>query len=196
MALPFPPPTQPILLGLNHLLGQAGWARDRLKSCAGRRARLGLGPVVLNLAVSAEGLFAAAEESAGEADVAIALPLDAPLRMVQGGVAEVMKGAQVSGAADMADALGFVLRNLRWDAEEDLSKLVGDIAAHRLVKGAESFVAWQKDAATRLTENLGDYLLHENPQLVKGEDFRAFGDEVAALAAAVEALEKRLNKQA
>lgn len=190
-----PSPVQPILYGLNHLLGQAAWARDRLKTYAGRHARLGLGPVVLDLAINADGLFesAAAEK---EPDVSIALPNDAPLRMVQGGVAEVMKGAQVTGAADLADALGFVLRNLRWDAEEDLSRIVGDIAAHRLVKGAESFVAWQKDATARLTENLTEYLLHENPQLVKDADFRGFSDEVAALRAQVDALEKRLAKRA
>ncbi|RTL57661.1 MAG: hypothetical protein EKK46_02725 [Rhodocyclaceae bacterium] len=191
MALPLPP-AQPILYGLNHLLGQAGWARDRLKDFAGRHAHLALGPVVLELAVTDEGLFATASEGAA-ADVSIALPLDAPLRMMQGGVAEVMKGAQVTGAADMADALGYVLRNLRWDAEEDLSKFVGDIAAHRIVRGAESLVAWQKDAATRLGENLSEYLLHESPQLVKQADLKAFKDDVAALADDLKALEKRLG---
>ena len=186
-------PVQPVLHGLNHLLGQAGWARDRLQAYAGRHARLGLGPVVLNLAITAEGTFATAAEE-GEADVTIALPADAPLRMVRGGVAEVMKGAQVTGGADLAEALGYVLRNLRWDAEEDLSRFVGDIAAHRLVKGAERFVAWQKDAAQRLGENLAEYLRYENPQLVKQEDFAAFSSDVAALRAQMDALEKRLAK--
>ena len=190
--LPFSP-IQPVLQGLNHLLGQASWARDRLKDYQGRQARLGLGPVVLNLSITAEGTFAPAIEG-GEPDVAIALPVDAPLRMMQGGVAEVMKGAQVTGAADLADALGYVLRNLRWDAEEDLSQFVGDITAHRIVKGAESFVAWQKDAATRVGENLTEYLLHENPQLVKQDTFATFSNDVATLRAQMDALEKRLAK--
>jgi len=187
------PSVQPILFGLNHLLSQAGWARDRLKSYAGRQAKLSLGPVVLNLTISSDGLFTSTVDGSDNPDVSIALPADAPFRLLQGGVAEVMKAAQVTGAADMADALGFVLRNLRWDAEEDLSKIVGDIAAHRIVRGTESFVAWQKDAATRLSENLSEYLLHENPQLVNTGEFHTFSDEVAALRAAVDALEKRLT---
>ena len=186
------PSVQPILFGLNHLLSQAGWARDRLKSYTGRQAKLSLGPVVLNLTVSSDGLFTSTVDGSDNPDVSIALPADAPFRLLQGGVAEVMKAAQVTGAADMADALGFVLRNLRWDAEEDLSKIVGDIAAHRIVRGTESFVAWQKDAATRLSENLSEYLLHENPQLVNVDEFHTFSDEVAALRAMVDALEKRL----
>ncbi|HEX5392179.1 MAG TPA: SCP2 sterol-binding domain-containing protein [Rhodocyclaceae bacterium] len=185
-------PTQPVLFALNHLLGQSGWARDRLKDFAGRSARLGVGPMGLHLAISDDGLFVAA---AGEAasDVTINLPADAPLRFMRGGVAEVMKGAQVTGAADLADALGFVLRNLRWDAEEDLSKWVGDIAAHRLVRGAESVVAWQKDAAQRFAENLGEYLTYENPQLVRKAELDSFATEVAELAAALDKVEKRLK---
>jgi ubiquinone biosynthesis protein UbiJ len=186
-------PTQPVLLALNHLLGQSGWARDRLKDFAGRSTRLGVGPMGLHLAITDDGLFAAAAwgDDVGP-DVTISLPADAPLRFMRGGVGEVMKGAQVTGAADLADALGFVLRNLRWDAEEDLSKWVGDIAAHRLVRSAESVVAWQKDAAQRFAENLGEYLTFENPQLVRKAELDNFAVEVAELAAALDKVEKRL----
>lgn len=191
-ALPLSP-LQPVLAGLNHLLGQTGWARDRLQGHQGRKARFSAGSFDLNLRITTEGCFEAATDD-GDPDVAISLPLDAPVRMMQGGVAEVMKGATVTGAADLADALGYVLRNLRWDMEEDLSRVVGDIAAHRLVKGAESLLAWQKDAATSLAENLSEYLVHENPQLVRQEEFKTFSDEVAALRAQLAGLEKRLNK--
>jgi ubiquinone biosynthesis protein UbiJ len=186
-------PTQPVLLALNHLLGQSGWARDRLKDFAGRSARLGVGPMGLHIAITDEGLFVeASREGDAAPDVTISLPADAPLRFMRGGVAEVMKGAQVTGAADLADALGFVLRNLRWDAEEDLSKFVGDIAAHRLVRGAESLVAWQKDAAQRFAENMGEYLTFENPQLVRKAELDSFATELAELAAALDKVEKRL----
>lgn len=188
-------PNQPALLALNHLLGQASWARDRLRDFAGRSARLGLGPLGLHLAINDEGLFVeAAREEDATPDVTITLPADAPLRLVRGGVAEVMKGAQVTGAADLADALGFVLRNLRWDAEEDLSKWVGDIAAHRLVRGAESFVSWQKDAAQRFAENFGEYLTYENPQLVRKAELDAYIRELADTASAVDRLAQRLDR--
>lgn len=188
-------PNQPALLALNHLLGQASWARDRLKDFAGRSARLGLGPLGLHLAINDEGLFVeAAREEDATPDVTITLPADAPLRLVRGGVAEVMKGAQVTGAADLADALGFVLRNLRWDAEEDLSKWVGDIAAHRLVRGAESFVSWQKDTAQRFAENLGEYLTYENPLLVRKAELDEYTRELADTVTAMDRLAQRLDR--
>lgn len=189
-------PPQPALLALNHLLGQASWARDRLKDFAGRTAKLGLGPLGLDLAITDQGLFVDAKRDGDSApDVSIDLPADAPLRLLRGGIAEVMKGAQVTGAADLADALGFVLRNLRWDAEEDLSKWVGDIAAHRLVRGAESVVAWQKEAAQRFAENLGEYLTYENPQLVRKAELDAFTKELAELRLALDQLEQRVKRR-
>lgn len=187
-------PARTVLAGLNHLLGQAAWGRDRLKPHAGRRLRLELGPVRLALAVDEEGLFRA-EEGEGEADVAIVLPADAPLRLLRGGVAEVMKGAQVTGNADLAETVGFVLRNLRWDAEEDLSRVVGDIAAHRIAEGGARLAAWQKDAAGRIAENIGEYLRHESPQLVRRDELSRFGGEVEELGKRLEALERRLAKR-
>ena len=66
-----------------------------------------------------------------ELEVSISLPAAAPLLALQGKDA-VMRAARIEGSAEFAETLGFVIRNLRWDAEEDLSKVVGDIAAHRI----------------------------------------------------------------
>jgi ubiquinone biosynthesis protein UbiJ len=75
----------------------------------------------------------------------------------------MMRGARIAGAADFAEALGSVLRKLDWDAEEDLSRVVGDIAAHRIVKTAGGFAAAQAEAARRLADNFAEYLRYERP---------------------------------
>ena len=123
-----------------------------------------------------------------DADVSIRLP--APLLMSQG-IDKVIAGARVAGNAEFATELSFVFRNLRWDAEEDLSKLVGDIAARRIMLGANQLIAWQKQAANNLTENLAEYLIHENPLLVDTAEFITFRDEVARLSYELTRLEVR-----
>jgi ubiquinone biosynthesis protein UbiJ len=177
------------LAALNHLLGGANWARERLQPFAGRQARMELPPFAFGFAVDAEGWL---QESLGPAtpDVTICLPAGTPFLLLQG-LDKIMAGAQVSGNAEFATALSFVFRNLRWDAEEDLSKLVGDIAAHRLVQGASRFIAWQQQAARNLSENLAEYLIHENPRLVATTEFSVFRDDISHLNTKLARLEGR-----
>ena len=154
------------LAALNHLLQGADWARARLTPFAGRTARLNAPPLCLDIVVDDDGLFA--ETGVNVFDVSIELPAGAPLRAL-GGAEEIFKTAHITGSAEFANALGFVLRNLRWDFEEDLSRSVGDIAAHRIATQIKAFGAWQEDAARRVGENLVEYLTEERPTLVKAD---------------------------
>ena len=138
---------------LNHLLREAAWARARLLPFSGRTARLKLPPWQLDFAIDESGQLTPA--TAAQPDVEIALPADAPLAALRGADA-VAKDVHVSGSAEFADTLGFVLRKLRWDFEEDLSRQVGDIAAHRIAGLIKTFGAWQRQAATNLAENLAE----------------------------------------
>src|SRR2546430_11066708 len=45
-----------------------------------------------------------------------------------------------------------LFRSLIWDFEEDLSRVFGDVVAHRLASGGKAVAAWQRDAALRLAE--------------------------------------------
>lgn len=185
---------KPLLRSLNHVLGQNAWATDKLKPYAGRHARLAMPPLLLDCIVAEDGRLAElVETDAGDKpDVEIALPLTAPLLALQGSD-RLMGDVQITGSAEFADAFGFVLRNLRWDIEEDLSKAVGDIAAHRIVGALEALAAWQKQAAVSLAENVTDYFTEERRALMKPEDISAFTSEVDCLRDDVARLEKRLT---
>jgi ubiquinone biosynthesis protein UbiJ len=180
---------QVFLATLNHLLGSANWARGRLKPFAGRHARIEMPPLAFGFEVDAEGWVRQILDPT-DADVCIRLPAETPLLLLQG-IDKIMACASVAGNAEFATELSFVFRNLRWDAEEDLSKLVGDIAAHRITQGANQLIAWQKQTASNLTENLAEYLVHENPLLVATAEFNTFRDEVARLSAELTQLEVR-----
>ena len=179
------------LAALNHLLQGAEWARARLAPFAGKTLRLTLPPLQLDFVVDGDG-FLAETANSEPFDVAIDLPA-APLLALRG-VEAATRDARISGSADFADALGFVLRNLRWDFEEDLSKGVGDIAAHRIAKQLRTLGAWQQDATQRLGENLVEYLTEEQPTLVRPTEVRAFGKSVEQLREDVDRLEQRLAR--
>lgn len=179
-----------ILGGLNHLLGQAGWAREQLRGFAGRHARFEMPPWRLAFRIGHEGRFEATTEDA--VDVTVTLPADTPLIALQG-IDRAMSLAHVTGNAEFATTLSFVLKNLRWDAEEDLSKLVGDIAAHRIVGVSSRLTSWQKQAARNLVENAAEYLGEESGLLVHARDFSAWRGELAEFNLAIEQLEARVR---
>ena len=189
--LPLPAPIQ---AAINHVLGQAAWAREKLMPFAGHAAQIKLPPFEAAFLITPDGSIAAPEAGA-ELEVAISLPATTPLLALQGKDA-VMRAARIEGSAEFAQALGFVIRNLRWDAEEDLSTVVGDIAAHRIVTGTKEFVGWQQQAAQNLAANLAEYFTEEQPLIAKQADIAEFSSDIDRLRDDVARLEKRLQRLA
>lgn len=191
MKLPFLQPSfaASLLTALNHVLEQADWATKKLRPFAGRRVRVAMPPLALTFAIEANGLLASGE---GEADLVIELPATTPFLALQGNE-QVMKAAHIEGPADLADALSYVMRHLRWDVEEDLSKLVGDIAARRVMQLFSAFSGWQRQAASNLAENIGEYLVHENPTLVSATDSISLTKNIADLSNRLDRLETRIQ---
>lgn len=182
-----------VLVGaLNHLLAGAGWATERLRPFAGQTARIGCGPLNFDLTVTGQGDFHAGQAE-GVPVVEIILPVDTPLRYFAD-PASVFAAARISGPADFAEVLAFVFRNLRWDAEADLARVIGDIPAYRLAKLARSTLAAQKEAARRLVANGAEYMVEEKAVLLSKAEFSAWATSVDRLRDDMERLDKRLKR--
>jgi ubiquinone biosynthesis protein UbiJ len=179
------------LVAINHLLRSAQWARDRLAPSAGSVARIVMPPLQWEFAIDPDGTLSQA--SAAQPDVVIVLPTDTPFHALAGSDA-ILRKARITGSAELADNLGFVLRNLRWDAEEDLSHFVGDIAAHRIVALARRWSAWHKEAAQNALENLSEYLREEQPSLTGRKVSAEFCAAVDVLRDDLARLEKRIDR--
>ena len=54
------------------------------------------------------------------------------------------------GNDKLAAEVLLLARHLRWDAEEALSRLIGDVAAHRVAGAGRALIAWHEDSARRL----------------------------------------------
>ena len=185
------PLSTPVLAAINHLLGEADWARQMLQPFAGRKVHVAMPPLSFDLTIGEDGHLRAGAMNA-PADLDILLPGATPLLALQG-VEPVLKAARISGPADLAEALNFVATHLRWDIEEDLSKIVGDIAAHRIVGTLDALGRWQRDASRNLFENIGEYLVEENPMLAKPADIGVLADDIRRLLDNLAALEARIT---
>lgn len=179
-----------LIATLNHLLQGADWARNRLRPFIGRAVRFDVPPLQVALQLDVDGYFIAHE---GElTDVVIRLPADTPVLLMHG-LDRVMASAHVEGNAEFATELSFVLRHLRWDAEEDISRVLGDILAHRLIQGFHQLASWQRQAAANLQGNIAEYLVHENPIVVSRTEFARFHDEIGSLTGDLDRIEARLR---
>jgi ubiquinone biosynthesis protein UbiJ len=110
------------------------------------------------------------------------------------GEEHAMRSVDVEGNAKLAAEVLVLARHLRWDGEEDLSRLVGDVAAHRLADAGRAFAAWHLDTAQRLAAALADYVTEEKRLLARRADLAALGDSVARLRDAVARLDKRVER--
>lgn len=174
----------------NHLLRNAEWARARLGAHAGKRVCIRVSPLSFHFTIDTDGLLV---PRAAEAPIDATLEVPAsrvPAWLVQPDAAT--RAARVSGDADLAEAISFVAANLRWDFEEDLSRLVGDVAAHRIGEAIRSLERWRRSASASVAANVAEYLTEERGVLPTRLRAESFLREVDDLRDAVERLEKRI----
>jgi ubiquinone biosynthesis protein UbiJ len=183
----------PIAAALNHVLGAEPWARERLAPFAGQIVELRAPPWPrLAFAVREDGLLRPAAPHA-TASLCIALKADAPAALLRS-EEHFLRAVEVTGNPKLAEAVMFLARHLRWDFEEDLARLFGDVLAQRLGGAVRGFAAWQADAARRLAGSAAVFATQERNLLVGRADLDAFADEVARLRDAVERLEQRVRR--
>lgn len=191
----------PFAAALNYLLDSEPWARARLAPFAGEVLELRAPPLpMLRFAIAADGgLLPAADGglapagSAAAASLVVTIGPNA-LAAAARGEEHLLRAVDVAGNAGFAAEVMFLLRHLRWDVEEEVAKLLGDAAAHRLVGMAREVAAWHADAARRLAEGLVEYAAEEKRVLVKRGELEEVSVTHARLRDGLERLEKRIER--
>lgn len=190
MTLPAPLSVVPSII--NHLLAQESWARDKLMPHAGKIARFDAAVLTLDLKVAADGMLEIAQDGAVPQVTIRIKPSQLPTLLQSR--ERAFSTLTVEGDADFANAISQIGRTLQWEAEEDLSKLVGDIAAVRLVAGAKMALNAVKATQQKLAENLAEYFLEEKPMLVRPRVVTDFCNDVAKIRDDVERMAKCIEK--
>ncbi len=175
---------------LNRMLAREQWARERLAPFAGRVARLEAPPFALAFRIDEGGVFA----DAARLEPAVTVGADlAALPLALGDPQAMMRNVSLKGDADFAQALAFVLQNLRPEPEEELSRFVGDVAAQRIVGFLRSSASHWRELAERMLENSAHYLVTENSMIVGRDEVCEFNGDVARLRDDVARLDKRVE---
>ncbi|HEU4845524.1 MAG TPA: SCP2 sterol-binding domain-containing protein [Burkholderiaceae bacterium] len=182
----------PLAATLNHLLAQEPWARRELAVHAGKVACVDAAAVALRLRVTADGLLEVAGADA-PASVTIHVKL-ADLPLIAQNRERAFSYVRIEGDAEFANCLSGLGKSLRWEAEHDLEKVVGPVAAVRMVAGARAAFAAVKDGHRKLAENVAEFLAEERPVLLRPPVVAAFSSDVSRLRDDVERAAKRIAK--
>ena len=186
---------------LNRGLPRSVRARELAAELAGRSLALevrGLGAVRLESNGSTLAVTAGADPAQADAALSVG-PLGLMALAGEGAQAAVQRGeAAMSGDAEIAGRFRELLTLLRPDPEEELSLVLGDVAAHQLARLARGTLAWSARAADTAWRSTADYLAHERADLVprhEGEQFlrgvEALRENLDRLAARIELLAQR-----
>jgi len=179
---------------IQHLLAQNEWTAPMLQPFASQSAQLNFVLFKTSLVILENGSLAIAGET-NVPDATITIPPSLLLRLMAKDESAKLQ-IKVEGDTHLATALAKVLSHVRWDYEDDLSKLTGDVPAYKIGEFTRQTVSSVKDTATNLAEMLSEYWQEEKPLLAKKRHIEQFNTEVDTLRADVERLEKRLNKLA
>ena len=180
----------PFSFALNRLLEAQPWARERLTPFAGMTLELRAPPLpALRFVILPGGRL----EAGGEEPVLVMTVRPQALPALMQSEEHFMRSVEVTGDTRLASEVLTLMRHLRWDAEEDLSRFLGDAAAHRVMGLARSFAAWQADALRRLAETFADYAVEEKRLLVSTRELGGFSERITRLRDGVERLEKRVR---
>ena len=184
--------TRPVAAAINHLLEDASWARERLKPFAGKTARFNLAPFAVTLAIRACG---GVEDStaAGAADASFTLTPGLALRMLADD-SNAWQEVEVGGDTTLAREILAIAQNLDWDIEADLSRVFGDIAAHRMAQAGAELKRWQRETADSVARSAAAYWTEERPLIATRQDIERFLRDVDALRDDVARIEKRLDR--
>jgi ubiquinone biosynthesis protein UbiJ len=101
---------------------------------------------------------------------------------------------EIRGDTRLGRQFKSLLADMEIDWEEQLSRLVGDIASHRIAGLFNDLRKWSKTAADNFADDLGEYLQEESRDVVSGAEMGMFYQQVDKLRDDTERLIARIHR--
>ncbi len=143
--MPFAPPAwaadeiqKRLVLLLNHVLQQEPEAMTRLARKKGQIALVKWRELTIKLIATPAGLLDLATPDAVPhltLEVTQQSPLDILQALLKGDKPEI----RIDGDVQLAAEVNWLVEHVRWDVEEDLARIVGDVPAHAMGQVARRF---------------------------------------------------------
>ena len=140
--LPLTPPTwiveeshRRVVLVLNHVLMQEPQAMERLARQKGRVVLVQWQLWTFRVSMTPAGLLDLADAEVAP-DLTLVVTDTSPLAIAQAVMQGTKPHIRVEGDVQLAAEMNWLIDHVRWDIEEDLSRVMGDAPAHGLVQAA------------------------------------------------------------
>ena len=188
----------PVVRFVNRVLSDYPAACERLRAHQDKVIAVIVGPVKTVMRISNGGEFELVGDSGDESggtvsDVSMTIP-PALLPRLATKDTDALSKITFSGDSELAATLSDIARNVEWDFEADLSRVVGDVVAHRLVDAAQRANAWRADTGQRLTANVAEYLTEERRAFISSRELEDLTRQNEALRDDIARLDARLSK--
>lgn len=177
---------------LQHMTQQNNWSRKYLVEFSGKVVQFNIAFIKKKLLILEDGSLSIATDNA-DPDATVHIPPSLALRLIAKDEAAKML-IKIDGDSHLATELAKVLQHMRWDAEEDLSHVVGDIPANKIASISKKAFTATKKQSINLVEMLSEYWQEEKPTLAKKWRVEQFIAEVDTLNSDTERFEKKLDK--
>ena len=119
------------MLLLNHVIGQEPAATERLRRQQGQCVQVSWREYRLQWLITPAGLLARADAHQA-ADLHLHISQDQPLALLQTLAKGDKPAMRIDGDVMLAADINWLVDHVRWDMEEDLSKVFGDATAHHM----------------------------------------------------------------
>ncbi len=135
-------------------------------------------------------------EYSDEPDVVITGSLLALARLAgDDGEAAIRDGSvELTGDTEIAQAFQKLLHFGKPDIEEELSHIIGDVAAHQLGEAARGLAAWSRQARTTVRQNVSEYLQEESRDVPSRYEVDSFNSRVDTLRDDIDRFDARLTR--
>lgn len=188
---------RPIAALLNRGIKESASAQGLCAELEGRRLGVSLQPPGFSLCMTiVDGLVDVGPPVADAPDAALSGSVLGFNRLVLGNAAEAIRSGAVtlSGNPDVAEKFQALLDYARPDPEDELSRVIGDVAAHQVGQAARGFAGWARGAAESFSRSLTEYLQEERRDLPTRYEMEEFLADVDQLANDVERTTARVER--
>ena len=178
----------------NHVLNGEPWVYKRLQSYAGKSIHLSIFPLIdLSFMIQIDGKIAIHYPVGTTPDTRLIItPSQLPRLILQDESA--FHEIKIMGDTLLANEFLFIIKNLHWDIEQDLSSVFGDVPSHRIVQTGQNFICWQAGSMLNLSQATIEYLNQEKSVLSSHAYLDSFAAEINSLQDHVTSLEKRIDR--
>ena len=139
------------VLAVNHVLMQETEAQTRLARQADKVVQAHWRDFSMRLAATPAGLFELMPASDTPANLTLTLTEESPFQLAQAALRGDKPPVHIAGDVQFAAEIIWLVDNVRWDAEEDLARLIGDAPAHTVAEAGRKLVQAMREFVAKAT---------------------------------------------